>query len=101
SDGRNCPLPETYPANPGGVRSGRSRASVNDRPNVLATQRRIEPAWNEPVYELHALEVAGSCHDLEKRTVKRQRALELCKIGDVRLAQEPRLLSAGVFGVDG
>lgn len=51
---------------------------MNDRPNVLATQRRGESAWHEPVYDLHALDVAGSCHDLEKRTVKGQRALELC-----------------------
>ena len=68
---------------------------------MLATQRRREPAWHEPVYDLHALDVAGGRHDLKKRTVERQRALELCKIGDVRLAQKLRLLSAGVLGVDG
>ena len=84
-----------------GMRSGRSRAGVNDRPNVLATQRRGEPAWHEPVYDLHALEMVGSCHDLEKRTVERQRAPELCKIDDVGLAQKLRLLSARVLGVGG
>jgi hypothetical protein len=44
---------------------------------------------DEPVYDLHALEVAGSCHNLKKRTVKGQCALELCKIGDGRLARGP------------
>jgi len=29
---------------------------VDDRPDVLATKRRGEPAWNEAVYDLHALE---------------------------------------------
>ena len=40
-------------------RSGRLRAGMNDRANVLATQRRREPARHEPVYNLHALDVAG------------------------------------------
>ena len=74
---------------------------VNDRPNVLATKRRGEPTRHEPVYDPHALEMASSCHGLKKCTVKRQRALELCKIHEVRLAQKLRLLSAGVLGVDG
>jgi hypothetical protein len=74
---------------------------VNDRPNVLATQGRGEPTWDEPVYDLHALDVAGSCHNLEKRTVKGQRTLELCKIDVCRLPQKLRLLSAGSLGVDG
>ena len=65
---------------------------------MLATQRRGEPARHEPVHDLHALDVAGGRHDLEKRTVERQRALELCKIGDARLAQQLRLLSAGALG---
>src|SRR5262252_6524573 len=81
--------------------SGRSCASVNDRSNVLATQRRSEPAWDKPVYDLHALEVAGSCHDLKKRTVKGQRAVDLCEIDDVRLAEKLRLLAAGGVGVAG
>jgi hypothetical protein len=83
------------------MRSDRSRASTNDRPNVLAAQRPGERAWDWPVYDLHALEVAGRCHDLEKRTVKGQRALDLCKVSDVRLAQKLRLLAAGTLGVDG
>ena len=68
---------------------------------MLATQRRSEPAWHKTVYDLHALDVAGSCHDLQKRAIKRQRALELCNIGDGRLAQQLRLLSAGALGVVG
>jgi hypothetical protein len=83
----------------GGMLSGCPRASVNDRPDVLATQRCGESAWDEPVYDLHTLEVASNRHDLEKRTVYRERALELRKISDVRLAQKLRLLSAGSLGV--
>ena len=77
---------------------GRPCTGVNDRTHVLATQRRGEPAWHKRVYNLHALDVARSRHDLEKRTVKRQRALELCNIGDGRLAQKTRLLSPGPLG---
>ena len=51
-------------------RSGRGRTSVNDRPDVLATQRRSKLARNESVYDLHALNVASGRHDLEERAVE-------------------------------
>ena len=85
----------------GGTRSVRPCTGVNDRPDMLATQRGGEPAWHKPVDDLHALDVTGGRHDLEKRSVKRQRALELCNIRDGRLAQKLRLLSAGALGVSG
>jgi hypothetical protein len=83
------------------MRSGRVRAGPDDRPDMLATQRGGEPSRHEPVHDLHALDVARVCHDLDERTVDRQRALELCKVGSARLAEQLRLLSAGAFGVGG
>jgi hypothetical protein len=47
--------PETVP--PAIVSSGRARAGIDDRPDVLATQRRSKPAGNESVHDLHALDV--------------------------------------------
>jgi hypothetical protein len=55
--------------------SGRTRAGADDRPDVLAAQRRGEAARREPVHDLYALEVARGRHDLEERAVERQRAL--------------------------
>jgi hypothetical protein len=74
---------------------------MNDRPHMLAAKRRCEPAWHKPVYDLNALDMARGRHHVEERTVKRQRTLELCNIGDGRLAQQLRLLSAGALGVVG
>jgi hypothetical protein len=68
---------------------------------VFATQRSGQSAWHEPVYDLHALEVTSGRHDLDKRTVERQRALERCQLGDIRLAQKLRLRSARGPGVGG
>ena len=76
-----------------------ARAGVNDRADVLATQRGGEPSRHEPIHDLHALDVARGCHDLEQRRVERQRALELCKVGGARLAKQLRLLSVGAVGV--
>src|SRR6516162_4835393 len=59
------------------VSSGRARASIYDRPDVLATQRRSEPAGNESVHDLHALDVPRARHDLEERGTEWQRAREL------------------------
>jgi hypothetical protein len=55
---------------------------------VLATQRRSEPAGNESVHDLHALDVLGVRHDIEKRSIDRQRALMLRKLGAARLLDE-------------
>ena len=45
--------------------SGRARTSVDDRPDMLAAQRGGEPAGDEPVDDLHALDVARGRHHLE------------------------------------
>jgi hypothetical protein len=84
-----------------GGSGGGSRTSVDYRSNVLATKCRSEPARHGFVYDPHALEMAGGCHDLEKRMVKRQHPLKLCKIWDIRLAQKLRLFSASAPGIDG
>ena len=42
--------------------SGRVRAGLDDRSDVLAAQRRGQPARNEPVHDLHMLDVAGVGH---------------------------------------
>jgi hypothetical protein len=51
---------------PGRARAGIS-AGMDDRPDMLAAQRRREPAANEPVHDLHALDVPRVRHDLDER----------------------------------
>ena len=79
------------------VGSGRARACVNDRTHVLSTQCRSEPAGNEAVHELHALYVPRVRHDIEERTIERQRALEFCELGDARFSKQLRLFSFGTI----
>ena len=61
---------------------------MNDRPDVLATQRHSEPARNESIHDLHALDVPCVRHDLEERAIERQRAWELRKFGGARLSEQ-------------
>jgi hypothetical protein len=61
---------------------------VNDRPDVLAAQRRSEPAWNESVHDLHALDVSRVRHDIEERAIERQRSPELRKFGGARFPKQ-------------
>lgn len=82
------------------MRSGRARAGVDDRPDMLATQRGGDPARHEPVHDLHALEVARGRHDLEERAVERQRGLVFREVGGARLADELRPLPIGAIRVD-
>ena len=49
--------------------SGPACAGVNDRPDVLATQRRCEPAASESVHDLHAFDVPRVRHDIEERAI--------------------------------
>lgn len=74
---------------------------MNYRPDVLATQRRSEPAGNEPVHHLHPLDVLRVRHDLEERAIERQRALDLGKFGGARLPEQLRLLPVGPIGITG
>lgn len=67
---------------------------MNDCPNVFATQRYGESPSYKTIDDLHALKVAGSLHDVEQRTVKRQRALQHCESSEVSLAQQLRLFTA-------
>ena len=71
-------------------RSRRTRARVDDGPNVFAAQRRGEPARNESVHDLHALQVARGRHDVQQRPVDRQRAHLCCEIGGARFADQVR-----------
>ena len=75
------------------------RAGVNDRPDVLAAQRRSEPAGNESVHDLHALDVPRVRHDIEERAIERQRSLELRKFGGTRLPKQLRLFAVGAVGI--
>ena len=54
---------------------------------MFAAQRSGQPAWNESVHELHALEMARGRHDFDERAIERQRSLLLCKVGGARLAK--------------
>ena len=81
--------------------SGRARASVDDRPGVLAAQRGGESAGHESVHDLHLLDVARRCHDLDERTVERQCALDLCEVDGARLAQQLCLPAAWAFWISG
>jgi len=72
---------------------------MNDRPDVLATQRGSDPTRREPVHDLHVLEMARGRHDFEQRAVERQRAFVLREIGGARLAEQLRLLPTGAVGV--
>src|SRR5262249_23557662 len=81
--------------------SGWARAGINDRPDVLATQCRSEPAGNQSVHDLHALDVPRVRHDLEERAIERQRALEVCKVGGARLPEQLRLFRVGTMGISG
>jgi hypothetical protein len=58
----DCPRPRSTGPGAGG-HSGRARPGVDDRPDMLAPQRRGQPARNETVHDLHALDVAGGGHD--------------------------------------
>ena len=75
------------------------RTGMNDRANMFATQGGGKPSRHKPIHNLHALDVAGRRHDLEESPIDRQRALELCQIGDARLAKQFCLLSIGAIGV--
>jgi hypothetical protein len=66
---------------------------------MLATQRGGEPARHESVHNLYALDVARGCHDLKERSVERERALELCEVGNARLREKLRLLPTRTLGV--
>ena len=78
--------------------SGRARPCVDDRPNMLATQRGGEPAQHESVHDLHTLDVSRCCHYIEERTIERQRAFVRCEVGDGGLPEELRLLPTRTFG---
>ena len=79
--------------------SGLTRASMNDRADVLATQGSGESSRNKAIHNLHPLYMTRSRHDLGQSRIDRQRALELCKIGDAHLAKQFRRLSFGAVGV--
>src|SRR5262245_47224477 len=78
--------------------SGRARAGINDRPDVLATQRRSEPVGNQSVHDLHALNVPRVRHDLEERAIDWKRTLQLCKLGGACLPEQLRLFPVGTIG---
>jgi hypothetical protein len=83
------------------VGSGRARAGVNDRSDVLASQRRGEAAGNEPVHDLYARNVPRVRHDLEERAIERQCALQFGKFGGARLPEQLRLFPIGTIGISG
>jgi hypothetical protein len=56
-------------------------------PTCCAPQRGGQPARNETVHDLHALDVAGGGHDLQEGAVERQRALQLFQVCNVRFTQ--------------
>jgi hypothetical protein len=60
-----------------------------------------EPAGNESVPDLHALDVARVRHDIEERTIQWQRALELRKFGGARLLEQLCLLARHDVSSDG
>src|SRR5215470_16432181 len=72
-----------------------------DRPDVLATQRRSEPAGNEPVHDLHALDVPRVRYDIEERTIQWERCLNLRKVGGARLPEQLCLFPVGPMGISG
>ena len=82
---------------PGNAYSDRARPRADDCSDMRAAQRGGQPARHESVHELHALDVARGRHDLQQRTVERQRALVLCEVGSTRLAKQLRLLAAGTL----
>jgi hypothetical protein len=55
---------------------------------MFSAQRRGKPAWNESVHNLHALEVARGCHDVEECAVDRQGARAPREVGGARFANE-------------
>ena len=77
------------------------RAGANDCPDVLTTQRGGQPAWHQSIDNLHALNMACSRHDLNERTVKRQRTGMFFKLFGAGLSNELRLRRGGPVGVDG
>ena len=72
--------------------SDRLRAGLDDRPDMRAAQRSGQAAWNETIHDLHPLDVARIRHDLDERTVERQRSLVLREVGGACLAKQLRLL---------
>ena len=72
ADPRNSGPADTAALTISTVRSGRARAGVDDRPDMLATQRGGEPARHESVHDLHVCEMARRCHHFHERTVERQ-----------------------------
>ena len=68
---------------------------------MLATQRCREPATNEAVHYLHALQVPRVRHDFEHRAIERQRAPQLCKFGGARLPEQLCLLAKHDVSRDG
>src|SRR5215475_12388175 len=72
-----------------------------DRPDVLATQRRSEPAGNESVYDLHALDVPRVRYHIKERTIQWERALYLRKVGGARLPEQLCLFPIGPIGISG
>jgi len=75
------------------------RPRAYDCPDMLAAQRGGQPAWNESVHKLQALEMARGRHDFEEHAIERQRSLVLCEVGGARLAKQFRLLPAGTLRV--
>jgi hypothetical protein len=65
------------------------RASVNDRPDVLAAQRSSKSARNESVHDLHSLNVARVRYDLEECRIEWERTLELCGVRQRNCAPFP------------
>jgi hypothetical protein len=78
-----------------------SGARVNNRPDVLATERGGEAARHESVHDLHVLDVARGRHDLQERAVERQRALMLRELSGAGLTEQLRLFSVGSLGIGG
>ncbi|GCC49097.1 hypothetical protein chiPu_0032991, partial [Chiloscyllium punctatum] len=62
---------------------------------------RGEPAGNQTIDDLHALDVPGIGHHLEQRGIERQRALQPGEIGEARLTQQLGLLALGTIGIVG
>jgi hypothetical protein len=79
--------------------SARRRPGSDDCPYVRAAQRRGQPASNETIHELHALEMARGRHDFGKRTIERQSPLALCEVRGAHLAKQLRLLPVGTLWV--
>jgi len=74
--------------------SRRTRAGVDDGPDIFAAERRGQPAGYESVHDLHALDVPRVGHDIEECRVDLQRASARCELGRGRFADELRRGSA-------